>query len=73
GQGGTDAEFWKKPRAESSKADAIARSVLLWRRDGRVQVDQAKYINLNTIEESLPRRGNPGTPPPFLPPRPNSP
>ncbi len=73
GQGGTDAEFWKKPRAESSKADAIARSVLLWRRDGRVQVDQAKYINLNTIEESLPRRGNPGTPPPFLPPRPTSP
>ena len=48
----SEAELWKLPRRDQVKPDAIARKIMFWRRENRVEVDGARYVDLSRFGNS---------------------
>ncbi|MFO0870148.1 MAG: hypothetical protein U0935_14560 [Pirellulales bacterium] len=59
GDGRSDAEFFRKPSANPLKPDTVARTIMYWRRDNRLEISGGKYIDLSPYTSDLsppPRR-----------------
>jgi hypothetical protein len=49
GDGRSDAEFFRKPSANPLKPDTVARTIMYWRRDNRIEISGGKYIDLSPL------------------------
>jgi hypothetical protein len=47
GDGRSDAELWRQTRVGGPTSHAAARKILYWRSDNRIEVDDARFLNLN--------------------------
>jgi len=57
GDGRSDAEFYRKPRANPLKPDTVARTIMYWRRDNRLEISGGRYIDLSPYTSELMRGG----------------
>jgi hypothetical protein len=57
GDGRSDAEFYRKPRANPLKPDTVARTIMYWRRDNRLEISGGRYIDLSPYTSDLLRGG----------------
>lgn len=53
GDGRVDAEFFRKPRTNPLKADTVARTIMYWRRENRIEMSGGKYIDLSPYASEL--------------------
>ena len=58
GNGRTDAQLWRQTQVGGATSRAAARKILYWRSANRVEVDDAKFLDLNQIGRggTAPRR-----------------
>lgn len=57
GDGRSDAEFYRKPRSNPLKPDTVARTIMFWRRDNRLEISGGRYIDLSPYTSELTRGG----------------
>jgi hypothetical protein len=53
GDGRSDAEFFRKPSANPLKPDTVARTIMYWRRDNRIEISGGKYIDLSPYTSEM--------------------